>query len=200
MKDNERGVCYPFHGFQSAIFLVNGTNNLFQQSKPSDHIRTDAFFSLFRHASSIIDGQHLLDVPASSSPLNVNTFPKLPVELLQLIFTFYAESLHPKLVSFRTFPHWLAITYVCRHWRSIVLNHHILWTSITPGLTLRWVKVLMERSGTAPVDVDILVGQSDKRTPIARAKTSLQSSKRYVQRHPSIPFLYAFKNVAALSP
>jgi hypothetical protein len=51
---------------------------------------------------------------------------------------------------------------VDRHHRDVALNHHSLWGSITPNLSLTWVKALMfmNRSGTAPVDAELRVGQA----------------------------------------
>jgi hypothetical protein len=57
-------------------------------------------------------------------------------------------------------PEWIAITYVCRHWRDVALNHHSLWGLITPNLSLAWIKALMDRSGSAPVDAELRVGQA----------------------------------------
>jgi hypothetical protein len=73
------------------------------------------------------------------------------------IFTFYAEALnHPLFPS----PPWLPFTHVCRHWRTITLSHGLLWTSITRGLSLRWVKAFMARSGTMLMDFEIRVASS----------------------------------------
>jgi hypothetical protein len=76
----------------------------------------------------------------------------LPVELLVCIFTFYAEALDDPLLPS---PAWLPITHVCHHWRTIALSHGPLWTSITRGLSLRWIKAFMERSRTMLMDFDI---------------------------------------------
>jgi hypothetical protein len=86
-----------------------------------------------------------------------DTFPtvsKLPVELLQMIFNYCTESQDSTLESCRAYPHWIAITHVCRHWRAAALNHHSLWTSInTDSLGTAWAKAFMERSDPALVDV-----------------------------------------------
>ncbi|KAI9462047.1 hypothetical protein F5148DRAFT_237362 [Russula earlei] len=84
----------------------------------------------------------------------------LPVEILQRIFTCVAE---PRLREndpfLQMYPEWIPITYVCRHWRAVALNHHSLWGSITPNLSLTWIKVLMARSSPAQVDAELRVGQ-----------------------------------------
>ncbi|KAF8494099.1 hypothetical protein F5888DRAFT_670225 [Russula emetica] len=91
---------------------------------------------------------------------NVHSIHHLPVEILQKIFTCVAE---PRLPGHDHFlpecPEWIAITYVCRHWRAVVLNHHSLWGTITPNLSFTWLKILMARSDPAQVDVELRVGQ-----------------------------------------
>ncbi|KAI9432486.1 hypothetical protein H4582DRAFT_1104110 [Lactarius indigo] len=78
----------------------------------------------------------------------------LPVELLAHIFTFCTEVPDNPLLPY---PAWLPITHVCRLWRTISLDHAPLWTSITCGLSLRWVKAFIERSRTMLMDFDIRV-------------------------------------------
>jgi hypothetical protein len=84
----------------------------------------------------------------------------LPVELLQMIFSYCAEP-QPEDSAFqliRAYPYWIAITYVCRHWRAAALNHHLLWTSInTDHLGTRWAKSFMKRSNPALVDVTVRI-------------------------------------------
>jgi hypothetical protein len=90
----------------------------------------------------------------------VHPIHHLPVEILQKIFTYVAEPRLPDDEPFlQVYPEWIAITYVCRHWRAIALNHHTLWGTITPNLSFTWLKVLMARSETAQVDVELRVGQ-----------------------------------------
>ena len=88
-----------------------------------------------------------------------DTFPtvsKLPVELLQMIFNYCRDSQESTFEPCRAYPHWIAITHVCRHWRAAALNHHSLWTSInTDSLGTAWAKAFMERSDPALVDVSV---------------------------------------------
>ena len=90
----------------------------------------------------------------------VHPIHHLPVEILQKIFTYVAEPRLPDDEPFlQVYPEWIAITYVCRHWRAIALSHHTLWGTITPNLSFTWLKILMARSETAQVDVELRVGQ-----------------------------------------
>jgi hypothetical protein len=93
-------------------------------------------------------------MPPDSYP----TVSRLPVELLQMIFDYCTESDELRLESCRAYPHWIAITHVCRHWRAAALNHHSLWTTIdTDDLGTVWAKAFMERSNPAPVDVTVRI-------------------------------------------
>jgi hypothetical protein len=90
----------------------------------------------------------------------LNYVHQLPVEILQKIFTCVAEPRLPDHDPFlQVYPEWIAVTYVCRHWRAVALNHHSLWGTITPNLSFTWLKTLMARSEPAPVDVELRVGQ-----------------------------------------
>ncbi|KAH9055324.1 hypothetical protein EDB87DRAFT_1641794 [Lactarius vividus] len=81
---------------------------------------------------------------------------QLPLELLQKIFLFLVglyvarESLHS---SGR--PDWIAITYVCRYWRSAALGQPELWSSITPGFSFSWSRAMVERSAPLPMRINM---------------------------------------------
>ena len=94
-------------------------------------------------------------VSASFRPIH-----ELPVEILQKIFFCLAEPRRPDDDPFmQTYPEWIFVTHVCRHWRTAAFNHHSLWGTITPNLSLPWLKALMARSEPAQVDVELRVGQ-----------------------------------------
>lgn len=94
----------------------------------------------------------------SMLPDSYPTVCKLPVELLQMVFDYCTESQESGLELCRVYPHWIAITHVCRHWRAAALNHHSLWTAInTDDLGTVWAKAFMERSDPAPVDVTVRI-------------------------------------------
>lgn len=96
----------------------------------------------------------------STSSGALHPIHQLPVEILQKIFTCLAVPRSPASDPFlQVYPEWIAITYVSRHWRAVALNHHSLWGSITPGLSIAWLKILMVRSEPAEVDVELRVGQ-----------------------------------------
>ncbi|KAH8979369.1 hypothetical protein EDB86DRAFT_2985916 [Lactarius hatsudake] len=99
-------------------------------------------------------GQDSPNLSPSWRPSCAAQLHALPVELLAHIFTFCTEAPDSPPLPY---PAWLPITHVCHHWRTISLNHAPLWASITCGLSLRWVKVFMERSRTLLMDFDIRV-------------------------------------------
>ena len=103
----------------------------------------------------------------------VHPVHQLPVEILQKIFTCVAEPRLPDDDPFlQVYPEWIAITYVCRHWRAVALNHHSLWGTITPNLSFTWLKILMARSEPALVDVELRVGQH----PLKRMRLSVDEA------------------------
>ncbi|KAI0301533.1 hypothetical protein B0F90DRAFT_1817001 [Multifurca ochricompacta] len=104
-------------------------------------------------ASSTILPSSDIDIP--------NPICGLPVEILQRIFIYCAQPRSRDQPPFlQVYPEWIPITYVCRYWRAVSLNHHSLWGSITPNLSPAWIKIFMERSSPALVDVELRVGQA----------------------------------------
>ncbi|KAN0140548.1 hypothetical protein V8E53_001757 [Lactarius tabidus] len=100
------------------------------------------------------DSQNLSSLwHTSCAAANINA---LPVEILAHVFAFCTDQPN-KSFPLHQSPAWLPITHVCRHWRIVALSHPPLWTSITPELSLRWVKIFMERSRTMLMDFDICI-------------------------------------------
>ncbi|KAI9438821.1 hypothetical protein H4582DRAFT_1951381 [Lactarius indigo] len=82
-----------------------------------------------------------------------------PVEILQEFFLFLAD-LYPPPPSFLSSgqPDWIAVTHVCRYWRSAALGIPKLWSSVTPGLSISWSRAMMERSAPFPMCIDMRIG------------------------------------------
>jgi len=76
----------------------------------------------------------------------------LPVELLTRIFTLCTTWPHGD-----AYPALLPVTHVCHHWRTIALSDGQLWTSVTPKMSLRWIRAFMERSGVLLMDFDLRI-------------------------------------------
>ena len=96
---------------------------------------------------------------------------RLPIELIQTIFLLLAEFYAPDYVTSQCSPRptssrpsWIAITHVCRHWRSAALGLRELWSVISPGLSISWAQAMMERSSPLPVHVDIRISCSSGST------------------------------------
>lgn len=107
---------------------------------------------------------------------------QLPVELLQTIFLLLAElyvSDTGKGHRPSPRPDWIAVTHVCRHWRSAALGLHQLWSSITPGLSILWAQAMIERSSPLPVRVDLRISTSstDGLHPLAASEVLFAASR-----------------------
>lgn len=76
---------------------------------------------------------------------------KLPVEILLKIFQ-ATQDAYIDPMTHKFFPDedlaWIAITYVCRHWRNAALNDSSLWTR-PPLRYSEWTAVMLERSRMA---------------------------------------------------
>ncbi|KAF8267422.1 hypothetical protein EI94DRAFT_1325452 [Lactarius quietus] len=107
---------------------------------------------------------------------------QLPVEILQKIFLLLAELYASERVPNQnptTRPDWIAITHVCRYWRSAALGLRELWSSITPGLSISWSQAMMERSAPLPVRIDIRISTSstDGLHPLAASELLFAASR-----------------------
>ncbi|KAH9174530.1 hypothetical protein EDB89DRAFT_548621 [Lactarius sanguifluus] len=96
---------------------------------------------------------------ASSSLASKHQALELPHELLQKIFLFLVNLPVARLYFYSPGrPDWIAITYVCRYWRSTALSQPELWSSINPDLSISWSRAMTERSAPLPMHIDIHVG------------------------------------------
>lgn len=88
----------------------------------------------------------------------LNTASNLPVELLQLIFSYYTEFKDLSVGSYHACPAWITVTHVCRRWRAAALNYSSLWTVINNDtLGKGWIKIFMERSNPSLIDVTVRI-------------------------------------------
>jgi len=81
-------------------------------------------------------------------------------------------------------PDWIAVTHVCRHWRSAALGLHELWSSITPGLSMLWAQAMMERSAPLPIRIDLRISTSstDGLHPLAASELLFTASRIHTLR------------------
>ncbi|TEB37126.1 hypothetical protein FA13DRAFT_889331 [Coprinellus micaceus] len=81
---------------------------------------------------------------------------RLPVEILSRVFLFFAFS-EPKpspFTSGATKPyHWIPATHVCGHWRSTAIACATLWAYLDFEQSPDLLKLMLERSKGAPLDV-----------------------------------------------
>ena len=78
------------------------------------------------------------------------TVNKLPTELLCAIFLEVVR----EYTAVRGLS-WLPITQVCAHWRRISLNFPTLWTQIVFDCEPSFTRLMLVRSGNAPLDIKI---------------------------------------------
>lgn len=104
---------------------------------------------------------------------------QLPVEILQKIFLLVAEQHASERIPGLARPDWIAITHVCRYWRSAALGLRGLWSSITPGLSISWSQAMMERSAPLPVHIDIRISttSTDGLHPLAASELLFAASR-----------------------
>ncbi|KAF8265165.1 hypothetical protein EI94DRAFT_1736538 [Lactarius quietus] len=62
-------------------------------------------------------------------------------------------------------PTWISITHVCRRWR-------VLWSTVTPNLSPKWVLAFLKRSSHRPLHVFLNVGSVHKRPLRKRVRLS----------------------------
>ncbi|KAI0035356.1 hypothetical protein K488DRAFT_43582, partial [Vararia minispora EC-137] len=73
----------------------------------------------------------------------------LPEEVLAHIFFFLTLS-NPFFYPSQT-TSWLAVTYVCRSWRTAALAHPRLWSEIYIGPRPEWARLFLERAKAVPL-------------------------------------------------
>ncbi|KAH9031443.1 hypothetical protein EDB83DRAFT_2525833 [Lactarius deliciosus] len=142
------------------------------------------------HASS------QLETPPSESPtlkttlsLNSNNAAvAIPTEILRAIFLCCVgvpgSPVESSTASHAHPPNWIAITQVCRHWRSVALDINELWTVITRDLSPKWIVAFLRRSSYAPRQIIIDINPrsplrrpliDSKRRPVPQPLTELPS-------------------------
>ena len=84
---------------------------------------------------------------------------RLPPETLVNIFTLGARDYyyHGGDYPINCIPHWVNVSYICRHWRNVALNCPALW-AYPFTISLRWTEELLARSKRAPLKIHIYSG------------------------------------------
>ncbi|VDB95131.1 unnamed protein product [Peniophora sp. CBMAI 1063] len=86
---------------------------------------------------------------------------KLPSEILSHIFRELSLSRPLRnTYAHSVFSSWVAVTYVCRTWRSVALGCAALWKEIPLGAGRRWAHAFVTRSKAAPICLASPVAQN----------------------------------------
>ncbi|KAF8267440.1 hypothetical protein EI94DRAFT_1830131 [Lactarius quietus] len=107
---------------------------------------------------------------------------QLPLELLHKIFLLIVEEeiFHAQehdICSGR--PDWIAITHVCRYWRSAALGQRELWSSIIfPCISISWSQAMLNRSASLPMRIIINIYSHPPQRMLISELLSLLSSSR----------------------
>ncbi|KAI0040247.1 hypothetical protein FA95DRAFT_1650377, partial [Auriscalpium vulgare] len=91
---------------------------------------------------------------------------RLPPEILTEVFSYLARSAspaHPWALSPLTLNRsWIAVTYVCGHWRETALRSRGLWTDITSQYGVPWFMNMIARAKNMQLSVTIPSWPADR--------------------------------------
>ncbi|KAF8478926.1 hypothetical protein DFH94DRAFT_32984 [Russula ochroleuca] len=113
-----------------------------------------AFDDLDRQISQSLDPRHIQALKSYRNSLT--PVARLPHILLTDIFILVHHSESTNVKFSRHSPTCLQISHVCRAWRDSALQCPLLWTNIL-FCPPEWTAIMLERSRTAPLTVDIPV-------------------------------------------
>ncbi|KDQ61417.1 hypothetical protein JAAARDRAFT_171604, partial [Jaapia argillacea MUCL 33604] len=151
----------------------------------SPAIHTSLLQKMAQHNAFLSDNNHQSDPDIASIDSDIAThlesirqlctkrnslvpISRLPSEVLANIFIQYAKKKEASLGYPLRRPKvwWIAITYVCRHWREVAVATPSLWCSL-PFHRPKWVPEMIIRSKMAPLEV-IVTSPSSRLIPQIR--------------------------------
>ncbi|KAI0318593.1 hypothetical protein OF83DRAFT_1114949 [Amylostereum chailletii] len=94
-------------------------------------------------------------LPTLAYPDSPSIISRFPTEILMEIFSYLP-------VDDQTPPKWVDVSYVCRWWRVVALDHGTLWTQL-PLQSPNWTKVFLQRSKAALISLSTLFPRPDGR-------------------------------------
>ncbi|KAK7051565.1 hypothetical protein VNI00_004544 [Paramarasmius palmivorus] len=119
---------------------------------------------------------------------------RLPPELLETIFI---NSVPAKTSAYsvpsKALAEWLAITHVCRHWRTIALNQKALWTRPDFGLP-RLASEMLERSKPRLLNIEF----TDRGTTRRRVQVLKKALTSYASRIESLCIEFGYTRTTPL--
>ncbi|KAG6909754.1 hypothetical protein DXG01_015470 [Tephrocybe rancida] len=86
---------------------------------------------------------------------SLSNIARLPVEILGLIFSSLARIQREIDGGSHPASQWMAILNVCSHWRRVALDTPTLWSCIPLRAFTPWLLIMIARSRSAPLDLEI---------------------------------------------
>ncbi|KAI0066398.1 hypothetical protein BV25DRAFT_1912479 [Artomyces pyxidatus] len=125
-------------------------------------------------ASKLLDVQRAFDHELDAMHLAMCSFrmrrnefalvSRLPVEIMIHIFSLLADAYPAGVVQEEDTGQWvrrlgwIQITFVCRRWRFVALDHPHLWRDVKVDLPGGWTETMISRSKSARLRMDFLIG------------------------------------------
>lgn len=93
---------------------------------------------------------------------------------------------------------WINVTYVNSRWRSVALQHAVLWARLTGNLGTLWLDEFIRRSRSAPLSVEDYVGRSpDVQDPMGEVLFTHRTRIFFLSLHSISHFISLFKDPSA---
>ncbi|KAI0047725.1 hypothetical protein FA95DRAFT_1199524 [Auriscalpium vulgare] len=92
---------------------------------------------------------------------------RVPPEILSTVFTFLLDidppqALHASNYKLSSTFGWLAVTYVCRHWRQVALQQSSLWSHVTLTFGSQWAATFLSRARNLPISIQVHKRTTDR--------------------------------------
>ena len=114
----------------------------------SERILVDKQLGSLRKAVEELNAQIAVQVAYRNTLATINRLPDI---ILYTIFSCFQEKYRARP---RKSLEWIRVTHVCEHWRSVALDHAVLWTYI-PLHRERWIPEFIKRSKSALLTFEV---------------------------------------------
>ncbi|KAF5325423.1 hypothetical protein D9619_010021 [Psilocybe cf. subviscida] len=101
--------------------------------------------------------QPAIMLPKTRRNFELASVSKLPDEILLRIFLILRDS------SGRHLRDWHQVTHTCRYWRGVAIGSPLLWTHLFEDTSPAFIQLMLERSRSAPLEVELLKSEHSTR-------------------------------------